>query len=685
MKNKFSVLIFVLITLFSCNLYAQDLPTSKLPEVTTLSESDLFYVSAASEGRYVSRRLKISNFFASDAEAIAGTVSTKAVTPAALAAVFHGAAVFYPAMLGYGAVGNGVADDTAVFVAINTACGSSACIIDLGGKSYVATKLTLSSNRAIRNGTLIFKDGETGDFIYIAAKDNIILENLTINGNATALTFTTGSTVGTRVGIQLLAASSNILLNNVTIKNFDKAGVEASNIGDDTGYGTGLRIIGGKYINNYYGWHFDTTAQYIQGIDSSIGGNRFGIYDIAGSMTGSALNILYNVDGVYLGTSANDGHGSISNSKINHQIQYAIITDGVLNGFTFNGSHIFYGDVYLKNSSGIHIINGEMASVDFYFEGGGYNTVKNMMLGVVPVTVTRNYNSSVSQTEFKNNRYMATGTLHASCDLSSEQTAARARLVNDIYSIVTPSKVKALWFFDKSSTDKTLADASVIGGATAHPVTLRNGSLTEIASSTFTTGMSDIGRYMTTDATHLFNAPDSDDFSFGNGSTDTAGTWMVLAQPGGTDVPLLSKYDATTASPQLEWVAPYINSQYLKCKMYDMSAGASIGRASPNVVSLTVPSLFTVTYDGSAASSGIKLFINGTRVDNADWNAGSYTAMENTTSLVGSYNTSADGSLSISAAKYYVVLMLSEALTEAQVARLDNIIRAYVGISTVTW
>jgi len=36
------------------------------------------------------------------------------------------------------------------------------------------------------------------------------------------------------------------------------------------------------------------------------------------------------------------------------------------------------------------------------------------------------------------------------------------------------------------------------------------------------------------------------------------------------------------------------------------------------------------TYDGSGSASGIKIYVNGSRVDNADSNSGSYVAMENT-------------------------------------------------------
>ena len=50
-----------------------------------------------------------------------------------------------------------------------------------------------------------------------------------------------------------------------------------------------------------------------------------------------------------------------------------------------------------------------------------------------------------------------------------------------------------------------------------------------------------------------------------------------------------------------------------------------------------------MTYDGSSASSGIKLHLNGSLIESSDDNAGSYTAMHNTTQplTIGQFNNSA--------------------------------------------
>ena len=124
--------------------------------------------------------------------------------------------------------------------------------------------------------------------------------------------------------------------------------------------------------------------------------------------------------------------------------------------------------------------------------------------------------------------------------------------------------------------------------------------------------------------------PDADIFSLGNGSgTDNAfsiSTWFN-ADSIGTFV--IAAKDATGAR---DWEFRTISGQL---HFYAFGTGGGyIGRAYASSLSTGQWYHAVATYDGSKANSGLKLYLNGTQVDNTDYSGGTYTASNNTSAEV---------------------------------------------------
>lgn len=124
---------------------------------------------------------------------------------------------------------------------------------------------------------------------------------------------------------------------------------------------------------------------------------------------------------------------------------------------------------------------------------------------------------------------------------------------------------------------------------------------------------------------------DSDNFSFGNGTTDSGfsiSAWINMDDA--TRFRIANKYDNPG---DVEYIFTTSGADLLSLNLYDNSSGGYIGRKYNTALTSYQGQWIHVacTYDGTRASSGIKLYLNGVKVDDINNNSGSYTAMENTT------------------------------------------------------
>jgi len=126
----------------------------------------------------------------------------------------------------------------------------------------------------------------------------------------------------------------------------------------------------------------------------------------------------------------------------------------------------------------------------------------------------------------------------------------------------------------------------------------------------------------------FINCGDSDNLSFGNGSTDSPfsiSAWVNMTDA--TNFVTIAK-DSNSGR---EYVIRTLSADRLHFYLLDNSSSGYIGRKTPAVTSNQNTWIHTVyTYNGNRSSSGIKIYLNGSPVDNDNYQGGSYTAMENT-------------------------------------------------------
>jgi hypothetical protein len=118
---------------------------------------------------------------------------------------------------------------------------------------------------------------------------------------------------------------------------------------------------------------------------------------------------------------------------------------------------------------------------------------------------------------------------------------------------------------------------------------------------------------------------DADIFSLGNGSgTDNAFSISAWFNADSIGTFYIATKDASGAR---EWAFRTISSQLTFFAFG--TGGGYIGRQYTTTLSTGQWYHAAVTYDGSKASSGINLYLNGSQVDNADYASGTYTAAVN--------------------------------------------------------
>lgn len=150
-----------------------------------------------------------------------------------------------------------------------------------------------------------------------------------------------------------------------------------------------------------------------------------------------------------------------------------------------------------------------------------------------------------------------------------------------------------------------------------------------------------------------------------------------------TSITLLGKYDATTAAEDREYHLYLDSNSYLCFDLFDESANANIGREYQVAISAQTWYIIIITYDSSCANTGIKIYLNGVQVDNANSApGGSYVAMENgasdlfvggRTATGGAYGNALHGRIALP-------FMTARELQAADVVEITNYYRRLLGI-----
>lgn len=257
----------------------------------------------------------------------------------------------------------------------------------------------------------------------------------------------------------------------------------------------------------------------------------------------------------------------------------------------------------------------------------------------------------------------------------------KGRMINDIYGILSsPTNMKLFVICDETGDVSTLTDQSTIGGTTAHTINLVDTSNVSVYASAMTPTVYGVAPALEISAGGLWVCNDSADLTFALSSFSVIYLGSISNITSSRD--MLAKYDVTTGSELREWIlSATITTGYPYFRIYDETANAYIGRQYNTSIPLGTIFSFIGTYNGGTVNSGIKLYLNGTQVDNADSSSGTFVSMQNTTAKVGPFNIGTTGVISNIPAGYYILgAIIAEVLTATQIKRIDAILRSYSGI-----
>ena len=127
----------------------------------------------------------------------------------------------------------------------------------------------------------------------------------------------------------------------------------------------------------------------------------------------------------------------------------------------------------------------------------------------------------------------------------------------------------------------------------------------------------------------------ANDFSFTNGSgTDlpfSLSAWINMDDA--SSFRIISKYGIGT---DIEWYFYTTGSDILRFRVYDKQNSSFVGRGYSTAITSLQNQWINVTgtYNGNEQNSGIKIYINGVKVDDQDAGSGSYNGMVTTTNPV---------------------------------------------------
>ncbi len=156
-----------------------------------------------------------------------------------------------------------------------------------------------------------------------------------------------------RAGI-LIDACVDYDVTNVTVRNFDGAGIQCLNTTTFCPRGSIDRVAA---YANYCGVRFDFRGEYINASGFSCENNVYGCVIHAGNVRLASSIFSCNTYGLYVEDKENGSHGAISNCLVNHN-DFPLVCRGVRIGLAIQGCSFFCGTMLLEESVGVDISSG---------------------------------------------------------------------------------------------------------------------------------------------------------------------------------------------------------------------------------------------------------------------------------------------------------------------------------------
>src|SRR5215472_16635141 len=254
----------------------------------------------------------------------------------------------------YGAIGDGVTDDTTAYV---NALASGKTIL-LGAKTYLVngTGANWAIGQVATTGQSIIGVGDnsvlktTSNYaildLAVASGGLNIFANFRLLGNNTG-TSQHGFTCGHDNAVQ---CQSRYILHNITAENCGGRGfsIEYTLISF-----VGPRISNCFAYSNTYAGFYSAVADYVVFTNCVAAYNgTYGVYCSSGNNHWNGGSIVANGTGVLIDAGGNDSHGVFAGCAINHNT-IAVQVNAIANGEIFEACDIYYGTIVTTGSTGV--------------------------------------------------------------------------------------------------------------------------------------------------------------------------------------------------------------------------------------------------------------------------------------------------------------------------------------------
>lgn len=311
----------------------------------------------------------------------------------------------------FGAVGDGVTDDTA---AIQAALNTAKYVALTPGKTYVANAL-----EAPGDGALLCTGGRATIKVPLSAgslgygmlirQDNFILDGINFDGSdpgpynipSPVTTYRVGVSVGHTFGTAFQV--KNITVQNCDIYNFSYAGFYGGQT--QLGYIFGKRcdIQNVNCYNNYVGIFLTQRFEYMQ-MTNCYGYDCFaGLVVQGGNNKFTSCSFENNRDNCQLNPGENDSHGGFVNCSFNHALSRGLWAFNSTLGMSFTSCYFWYGPIVLEGCIGVQIRNSQIVASPITVVNGGVNSIDDNFIRD-PITPTF---SGITFCTFRRNRTVA--------------------------------------------------------------------------------------------------------------------------------------------------------------------------------------------------------------------------------------------------------------------------------------
>jgi hypothetical protein len=217
-------------------------------------------------------------------------------------------------------------------------------------------------------------------------------------------------------------------------------------------------------------------------------------------------------------------------------------------------------------------------------------------------------------------------------------TVGEYSVVHDNYGYVRAAEIneRISTMLEILGSPKLLCPCAEITGTSITDYTRNANTLTASESVATWYGYKNNSIYYNFNGTTMYlSRADDPDFTFGNGTNDSAFSIAVALSPdAATSNTVIGKWSEAAGAELREWRFFFDANKYPNIQLYDESANTYIGRLYNSAIATSTWRVFVITYDGSSTSAGCKIYMNGAQVDNTDFASGVYVAMEDTASLL---------------------------------------------------